>query len=188
MRRLVMVCIISLEGLTAAGDAFAADNTDNSCPITLDFTKRALASDQAVNLCQEYLGKVVVVVNTASKCGYTPQYDGLEALYRKYKDKGLVVLGFPSNDFGGQEPGNEKQIQSFCRLTYGVEFPMFEKTHAAKANADPLYRTLGDMAGEYPQWNFHKYVLDRQGRLIASYNSRIEPQSKTLIETIERLL
>jgi glutathione peroxidase len=174
--------------LTVVQTGLAADDGAMRCPITLDFTKRTLASDQDVNLCKEYLGKVVLVVNTASKCGYTPQYEGLEALYRKYKDKGLVVLGFPSNDFGGQEPGSEKQIQDFCRLTYGVEFPMFEKTRAAKANADPIYRTLGDMAGEYPQWNFHKYVLDRQGRLIASYNSRIKPQSKTVIETIERLL
>jgi glutathione peroxidase len=188
MIKKLMVCIILLGGLAAVQSGMAADKINSLCPITLDFTKRALASDQEVNLCKEYLGKVVLVVNTASKCGYTPQYDGLEALYRKYKDRGLVVLGFPSNDFGGQEPGSEKQIQNFCRLTYGVEFPMFEKTRAAKANADPIYRTLGDMAGEYPQWNFHKYVLDRQGRLIASYNSRIEPQSKTVIETIERLL
>jgi glutathione peroxidase len=188
MLRKFMICITILGGLAAAQTSFAAENGDTLCPVTLDFTKRTLASDRIVNLCKEYLGKVVLVVNTASKCGYTPQYDGLEALYRKYKDRGLVVLGFPSNDFGGQEPGSEKQIQSFCRLTYGVEFPMFEKTRAAKANADPIYRTLGDMAGEYPQWNFHKYVLDRQGRLIASYNSRIEPQSKALIETIERLL
>ena len=188
MVRELMFCIIILGSLTSVGSVSADDNNDKPCPITLDFTKRALASDQAVNLCKAYLGKVVVVVNTASKCGYTPQYDGLEALYRKYKDMGLVVLGFPSNDFGGQEPGSEKQIQNFCRLTYGVEFPMFEKPRAAQANADPIYRTLGDMAGEYPQWNFHKYVLDRQGRLVASYSSRVEPQSKTMIQTIERLL
>ena len=188
MKKTIMICITLIGGLATLQTGLAADGGETQCPITLDFTKRTLASDQDVNLCKEYLGKVVLVVNTASKCGYTPQYEGLEALYRKYKDKGLVVLGFPSNDFGGQEPGSEKQIQDFCRLTYGVEFPMFEKTRAAKANADPIYRTLGDMAGEYPQWNFHKYVLDRQGRLIASYNSRIKPQSKTVIETIERLL
>lgn len=185
MIRQFMICTIFLAGPAVASSAWAGDA---SCPTTLNFTKRTLASDQEVNLCKEYLGKVVLVVNTASKCGYTPQYDGLEALYRKYKDKGLVVLGFPSNDFGGQEPGNEKQIQNFCRLTYGVEFPMFEKTHAAKANADPMYQILGNLAGEYPQWNFHKYLLDRQGRLVASYNSRVEPQSPTVVETIEKLL
>ena len=162
--------------------------SEAACPETLNFTKRTLAGKEAVNLCDEYLGKVVVVVNTASKCGYTYQYEGLEALYRNYKDKGLVVIGFPSNDFGGQEPGTEKQIQDFCRLTYGVEFPMFEKTHASKYNADPIYKTLGRISGEFPQWNFHKYVLDRNGKLVASFNSKVEPQGSKMITTIEGLL
>jgi glutathione peroxidase len=165
----------------------AADNKA-ACPETLDFTKRTLAGNESVNLCKKYLGKVVVVVNTASKCGYTYQYEGLEALYSKYKDQGLVVLGFPSNDFGGQEPGNEKQIQDFCRLTYGVEFPMFEKTNASRYTADPLYQTLAKLSGQYPQWNFHKYVLDRKGNLVASFNSRVEPQGSQMINTIEELL
>ena len=104
----------------------ALADTEAGCPDTLKHIKRTLGGKASVDLCKEYLGKVVVVVNTASKCGYTYQYEGLEALYRKYKDKGLVVLGFPSNDFGGQELGTGKQIQDFCRLTYGVEFPMFE--------------------------------------------------------------
>lgn len=186
MRKIILTCTTLLSAVLITAQTFAGPQSD--CPETLNFNKRVLAGDKAVNLCKEYLGKVVMVVNTASKCGYTPQYDGLEALYRKYKDKGLVVLGFPSNDFGGQEPGSEKQIQNFCRLTYGVEFPMFEKTHAAKRNADPLYQTLGEISGEYPQWNFHKYVLDRNGRLVASYNSRVEPQSKSVIDTIEKLL
>lgn len=186
MMKNIMICIASVIAFTMVSPVSAA--SQNNCPDTLKFSKRALASDKTVDLCEEYLGKVLIVVNTASKCGYTPQYDGLEALYRKYKDKGLVVLGFPSNDFGGQEPGSEKQIQKFCRLTYGVEFPMFEKTNAAKAKADPLYRTLGELAGEYPQWNFHKYVLDRNGRLVASFNSRVKPQSEKLIDTIEKLL
>lgn len=166
----------------------AAMAADTACPQTLNFTKRTLAGDQEVNLCKSYLGKVVVVVNTASKCGYTYQYEGLEALYRKYKDKGLVVLGFPSNDFGGQEPGTEQQIQDFCRLTYGVEFPMFEKTHASRHNADPLYKTMAKLSGEYPQWNFHKYVLDRNGKLVASFNSRVEPQGNDMMTVIEELL
>lgn len=182
----IILYIVSVFIFTMVNPVSAA--SQNNCPDTLKFSKRALASDEIVDLCKTYLGKVVIVVNTASKCGYTPQYEGLEALYRKYKDKGLVVLGFPSNDFGGQEPGSEKQIQKFCRLTYGVEFPMFEKTNAAKAKADPLYRILGDLAGEYPQWNFHKYVLDRNGRLVASFNSRVDPQSKKFINSIEKLL
>lgn len=159
-----------------------------ACPEALDFSKRRLASDVVENLCKTYLGKVVLVVNTASKCGFTPQYEGLEALHRKYQKQGLVILGFPSNDFGGQEPGGEKNIQEFCRLTYGVEFPMFEKTRVAKSNADPLYQTLGRLAGEFPQWNFHKYLIDRNGKLVASFNSRVKPQSQKMKKALEKLL
>ena len=101
--------------------------TDSGCPAALNFTLRELGSKQEVNLCKTYLGKVVVIVNTASKCGFTPQFEGLEKLYNDYKERGLVVLGFPSNDFAGQDPGSEQEIKDFCRLTYGVKFPMFEK-------------------------------------------------------------
>ncbi len=175
---------IALSAMLAFGGAHAAQE----CPDELNFTKRNLVGDKDVNLCNEYLGKVVLIVNVASKCGFTPQYEGLEALYRKYRDRGLVVLGFPSNDFGGQEPGSPKQIQEFCKNTYGVEFPMFEKTNAAERNADPLYRVLGNKSGGYPEWNFHKYLLGRDGKLIASYPSRVEPQSDTLTAQIEKLL
>jgi glutathione peroxidase len=177
---------VLLVGFAVASNAAA--NEAKTCPETLNFTKKTLAGDEKVNLCEKYLGKVVLVVNTASKCGYTYQYEGLESLYEEYKSRGLVVLGFPSNDFGGQEPGSEKQIATFCRLTYGVEFPMFEKTRAAKRNADPLYKTLGELAGEYPGWNFHKYILDRNGNLVASFNSRVEPKSRKILNTIEKLL
>lgn len=158
------------------------------CPEALNFTKRTLVGDKAVDLCKEYLGKVVLVVNTASKCGFTPQFEGLEALYRKYQSRGLVVLGFPSNDFGGQDPGTAKEIQEFCKNTYAVEFPMFEKTNAAERNADPLYKVLGRMAGEHPQWNFHKYLIGRDGKLIASFRSAEDPQSPTVIRVIEKVL
>jgi glutathione peroxidase len=158
------------------------------CPATLDFEKRTLNGSERVRLCESYLGRVVLVVNTASKCAYTPQYEGLEALYAAYADRGLVVLGFPSNDFGRQEPGSEAKIQEFCRLTYGVRFPMFEKTHASEAKADPLYRTLGRLAGEFPRWNFHKYLLDREGRLAGSFSSAVRPDSRELVEAIEDLL
>lgn len=161
---------------------------DVSCPETLNFSFRKLGGKETVNLCQQYKGKVVMIVNTASKCGFTPQYEGLEALYRKYRNKGFVILGFPSNDFGGQEPGTEKQIADFCRLTYGVEFPMFEKTHVAKRNADPIYQTLGKIAGEFPEWNFHKYIINREGKLVASFASRIKPQSDAVVSTITGLL
>lgn len=158
---------------------------ENGCPATLNFTLRKLGSDEQVNLCQAYLGKVVVLVNTASKCGFTPQFEGLEKLYDTYKERGLVVLGFPSNDFAGQDPGTEQEIKDFCEQTYGVKFPMFEKTHATKHNASPLYKTLGELAGEYPAWNFHKYVLNTKGELIGSFSSFVTPQSDKLVKLIE---
>lgn len=154
----------------------------------LDHEARRLNSDEMVNLKDAYAGKVVLVVNTASKCAFTGQYEGLEALYATYRDRGLVVLGFPSNDFGGQEPGSEKQIQDFCRLTYSVKFPMFAKTTVKKGNADPLFEGLADAAGRYPKWNFHKYLIDRDGRMVDNFLSFTSPQSDTVIEAIERTL
>jgi glutathione peroxidase len=181
-----MRAVIGLACVAALGGAAAASS--GPCPATLDFYKRPLTGSTPVHLCQAYRGQVVLIVNTASRCAYTPQYDGLEALYRTYQDRGFVVLGFPSNDFGGQEPGSEKQIQDFCRLTYGVRFPMFEKTHAAKDLADPLYRLLGQVAGEYPAWNFHKYLLNREGRLVGSFSSGVTPESEDLVRAIESVL
>ncbi len=177
MRRLT--ALVLMLGLSA---------TTLACRETMNFSKRVLAVDEVVNLCERYAGKAMLVVNTASKCAFTPQYDGLEALYRRYKEQGLVVLGFPSNDFGAQEPGTEAQIQSFCRLTYGVQFPMFEKTRVRKGNAEPLYETLARLSGEFPRWNFHKYLPDRNGELVGSYGNAVKPQSKKLVEAIEALL
>jgi glutathione peroxidase len=128
------------------------------------------------------------MVNTASKCGFTGQYEGLEALYDKYRDRGLVVLGFPSNDFGNQEPGTEAQIQEFCRLTYSVQFPMFEKVHVKKGNADPLYQYLAQQTGVYPKWNFYKYLIDREGKVVDYFSSITSPESKKMVQAIERLL
>lgn len=161
---------------------------DTDCPPALDFTLRTLNGDREISLCEAYRGKVVLIVNTASKCAFTPQYEGLEALYARYRERGLVVLGFPSNDFAHQEPGNEAQIQRFCRLTYGVQFPMFAKTRVRPPNADPLYTYLGNAAGGYPQWNFHKYLLGRDGRLAASYPSPVSPGDPAVIARIEQLL
>lgn len=166
-----------------AGMALAAD-----CPVALDFYKRPLMGDKPVHLCEEFSGRVVLIVNTASKCAYTPQYEGLEVVYSRYRARGLVVAGFPSNDFGAQEPGTEKQVQDFCRLTYGVQFPMFAKTRVRGNSADPLYRHLADVTGEAPRWNFHKYLLDRDGRVVASFPSQVDPQDERLIAAIERLL
>lgn len=169
--------------------AFASDThkavTDKAL---LDVVVRTLNSNQRLNLQDIYKGKVILIVNTASKCGYTPQYDALEKLYAKYKNQGLVVLGFPSNDFASQEPGSEKEIQDFCRLTYGVKFPMFAKTRVRKEAADPLYQHLAAAAGEYPEWNFHKYLLDRNGKLAGSYSSATRPDSAKLINKIKSLL
>ncbi|MFQ5994854.1 MAG: glutathione peroxidase [Acidiferrobacterales bacterium] len=159
-----------------------------TCPATLDFEFRTLASQEKVRLCERYQGRVVLVVNTASKCGFTYQYEGLEALYEKYKARGLVVLGFPSNDFAGQEPGNEQQIKRFCRLTYAIQFPMFEKIHVAADSAHPFYRKLARIAGEYPRWNFHKYLLGRDGQLLASYSTQTEPDDPRLLQSLEQAL
>ena len=145
-----------------------------------------LASDEQVNLCQAYLGKVILIVNTASKCAFTGQYEGLEKLYADYKERGVVILGFPSNDFGQQEPGTEQQVQSFCRLTYGVQFPMFAKTQVKKSNADPLFRGLGEATGVYPKWNFYKYLLDQQGNIVDTYSSISTP--KRIRKDIDKLL
>lgn len=162
---------------------YSASRTD--CAPVLDFHKRMLAGQDVIHLCESYKGHVVLIVNTASKCAFAPQFEGLENLYRDYKDQGLVVLGFPSNDFGHQEPGSEKEIREFCRLTYSVAFPMFEKTHAREGMADPLYEKLAEITGKYPSWNFHKFLVDRSGNVVGSYSSLVAPQSKELIEAIE---
>ncbi|HSO82911.1 glutathione peroxidase [Thiocapsa sp.] len=159
-----------------------------ACAPALDFEMRRLAGDETVRLCDAYQGKVILAVNTASKCGYTGQYEGLEALYREYGERGLVVLGFPSNDFANQEPGTEKEIQDFCRLTYSVEFPMFEKVQVRKGDAAPFFSQLAAETGVYPDWNFYKYLIDRDGKVVEVFPSRTGPESKTMIEAIERLL
>jgi glutathione peroxidase len=162
--------------------------TELNKPVNLDIEVRTLNDQRLVRLSDEYNGKVILIVNTASKCAFTGQYEGLEALYEKHREDGLVVLGFPSNDFGNQEPGTEKQIQDFCRSTYGVRFPMFEKSQVTKKNADPLFRELGEAAGEYPKWNFHKYLIDREGMLVGSYGSFTSPESGKLTKKVESLL
>ncbi|NIS91426.1 MAG: glutathione peroxidase [Woeseiaceae bacterium] len=154
----------------------------------LDQEFRRLASDEVINLGDEYQDKVLLIVNTASKCGNTPQYDGLEKLYQDYGDKGLVVLGFPSNDFFGQEPGTEEQIQEFCRLTYKVKFPMFEKVTVKKGKAHPFYDALADAAGTYPTWNFHKYLVGRDGKVIREFSPRTQPYDEKLVAEIEAAL
>jgi len=154
----------------------------------LDHEFRQLAGQARVNLAQAYAGQVLLVVNTASKCGFTPQYEGLEALHQKYSPQGFAVLGFPSNDFMGQEPGTEAEIQEFCTLTYGVKFPMFEKVVVRGAEATPFYRELAAATGDQPGWNFHKYLIGRDGTVVASFGSRTKPDAPELVEAIEKAI
>jgi glutathione peroxidase len=168
--------------LMTATASIAAD----SDLLNQDFRK--LASDDVVNLAESYAGKVVLVVNVASKCGNTPQYDGLEALYEEYGEKGLVVLGFPSNDFMGQEPGTEEEIQEFCRLTYKVKFPMFEKVTVLEGEAHPFFDDLAAAAGTYPTWNFHKFLIGRDGKLVTEFSPRTQPYDETVVAGIESAL
>ena len=149
---------------------------------------RRLASDDVLNLGETYGGKVILVVNTASKCGNTPQYDGLEKLYQEYGDDGFVVLGFPSNDFFGQEPGTEEEIQEFCRLTYKVKFPMFEKVTVKEGEAHPFFDRLAEQSGTYPTWNFHKFLIGRDGKVIAEFSPRTKPYDEKVIAKIEAAL
>ncbi len=170
-----------------AATAATATATAGACPALLQFTFNRLQTGESQSLCQ-FQGKVLLIVNTASYCGNTPQYEGLEALYRKYKDRGLVVVGFPSNDFGGQEPGSNKEIAEFCRTTYGVEFPMFEKSTVTSVGANPLFAELTTRTGNAPHWNFHKYVVDRTGTRVTSFSDSVKPDARDLVVLLERLL
>lgn len=161
--------------------------TAPSCPALLKQTFNRLQDDAPQNLCQ-YAGKVVLVVNTASYCGYTKQYEGLEKLYARYGSKGLVVLGFPSNDFGKQEPGSAKEIADFCFNTYGVKFPMFAKSAVTGADANPLHAQLTRATGKEPKWNFTKYLIDRKGNVIEHFPSKVTPEDKALVGKIEQAL
>ena len=176
----------SLVALAALGSAPAHAQSAASCPALLQHTFARLQDEKPQSLCQ-YAGKVVLVVNTASFCGFTGQYKGLEELYARYKDKGLVVLGFPSNDFS-QETGSNAQIAEFCENTFGVKFPMFAKSSVKGPEASPLFRELAQQSGTAPRWNFHKYLLGRDGKLVDQYSSLTAPDSKTLVRAIEQQL
>jgi glutathione peroxidase len=171
----------------AAGLLAALPATAASCPALLSHSFPRLQDSAPQSLCQ-YQGKVVLVVNTASFCGFTGQYEGLETVYDKYKDRGLVVIGFPSNDFGDQEPGSNQEIADFCRMTYGVKFPMMAKTDIAAPKTNAFYKQLIAKAGARPKWNFHKYLIDRSGSRVESYSSLTAPESGNLIAQIERWL
>ena len=142
---------------------------------------------EARNLCA-YAGKVILVVNTASNCGYTGQYKSLQGLYEKYGKQGFVVLGFPANDFGGQEPGSNAGIKDFCETNYQVDFPMFSKVGVVAHNANAFYEGLARSTGVRPAWNFHKYLIDRSGMRVMSFPSQVDPGSDEIVQAIETLL
>lgn len=162
--------------------AQTAANTD-----ILSHTFPRLQDDAPQNL-QQYKGKVILVVNTASYCGFTKQYEGLEALYAKYQGKGFVVLGFPSNDFGKQEPGSSKEIADFCYNTYGVKFPMMAKTSVQGDAVNPFYAQLIKATGVTPKWNFYKYLISRDGKVLSAYASKVTPEDKNLVADIEKAM
>jgi glutathione peroxidase len=164
----------------------ASVNAAPICPPLLNFSLTDIDGETR-NLCA-YAGKVVLVVNTASQCGYTGQYKGLQALSDKYGPQGLVVLGLPANDFGGQEPGSNAKIKNFCEVGYQVDFPLFAKTGVTAANANPLHEALAKATGERPRWNFHKYLIDRSGTLALSFASQVDPESRQMVQAIESLL
>ena len=170
-----------------AQPAAAKAAAPTACPAILQHQFPRLQDGKPQNLCQ-FAGKVVLVVNTASFCGFTSQYEGLEALYAKYQARGLVVLGFPSNDFGQQEPGNAKQIADVCFNTFGVKFPMFEKTVTVGPQRHPLYTQLVTATGKPPQWNFHKYLIGRDGQVVANFASAMEPTSRVVVSAVEDAL
>jgi glutathione peroxidase len=184
--RLIALLTLALAWVVPSAAATPPAPADAACPAALQYTFARLQDEKPQPLCQ-YAGKVLLVVNTASYCSFTPQYEGLEALYSKYKDRGLVVLGFPSNDFQ-QETDDNKKIADFCQNTYGVKFPMFSKTIVRGNDANPLYRELAKATGRAPMWNFHKYLIARDGRVVANYTSLTGPQDAKLLKEIEKQL
>ena len=168
----------------------AAQAQGAACPALLQQTQPRLQDEKPVNLCDN-AGKVLLVVNTASYCGFTGQYKGLEALHAEYGPRGLVVLGFPSNDFGKQEPGSAKEIADFCENTFGVKFPMFAKSSVAPGagrTVNPLFVALARKSGSAPKWNFHKYLVSRDGTQVLSFASAVEPKDPAFLKELEKLL
>jgi glutathione peroxidase len=169
-------------GVMSVGPAEAA----TGCPPLLDHRFQSLQG-KPVDLCQ-YRGKVLLVVNTASYCGYTEQYKGLQALYDRYQARGLVVLGFPANDFGKQEPGSNAEVADFCERTYKVKFPMLEKTSVVGEQVNPVHEALFKATGERPKWNFHKYLVAADGKTVKSFASNVAPESPQILQAIDKLI
>ncbi len=181
MRRIFLLATV-LTVLNLGPNAFAGERVSGSAH---DFSFAAIDGDR-MNL-SDYRGKVVLVVNTASFCGYTPQYEGLQTLWERYRDKGLVVLGVPSNDFGGQEPKSEGEILGFCQGKYGVSFPLTAKMTVKGTDAHPFYQWAGQVLGDEakPKWNFHKYLISADGRLVAWFSTPTKPLSPQVTQAID---
>jgi glutathione peroxidase len=189
-RRLCNTALWLVLGAPAALLAAAPAQAATACPAVLNFTQPRLQDEKPVNLC-DYAGQVVLVVNTASYCGYTPQYKSLESLAAKYRSRGLVVLGFPSNDFGGQEPGSNAEIAAFCENTFSVKFPMFAKSSVAPGAGravNPVFAALQQRSGQVPRWNFHKFLVSRSGDTVVSHGSAVDPQDPAFQKDLEKLL
>jgi len=179
----VLSVAMALFAIATQSPGVAADGDQNGNAFQFEFT----AIDGKPMPLDQYRGKVLLVVNTASECGYTPQYEGLQRLWEKYRDRGLVVIGVPSNDFGGQEPGNEAQIAGFCKGQYGVTFPLTEKYPVKGKDAHPFYKWALGIATQKnsPMWNFHKYLISRDGHLAAWFPTATSPDAKLVMERIE---
>ena len=185
MQRLLISALFFLS--ISASTPVLAQTAGSSCSPLLSHSFLRLQDEVPQNLCQ-YQGKVIMVVNTASYCGFTGQYDDLEKIYSRYQQRGFVVLGFPSNDFGQQEPGTNQQIAEFCKNTYDVKFPMFTKSNVSGKNPNPLFKTLIEKTGTTPKWNFYKYLIDRNGNVVEAYSSLANPSGKAITNQIEKLL
>jgi glutathione peroxidase len=183
--RQILIFVYAILG-TIVSPGVSAQAPARACPATLQHSFDRLQDEKPQSLCQ-YSGQVLLVVNTASFCGFTPQYRGLEDLYARYRARGFVVLGFPSNDFA-QEKASNREIADFCESTFGVTFPMFAKTSVRGADANPLFRQLADRTGRQPLWNFHKYLIGRDGSVIAQYSSLTAPDDAALVKAIEAQL
>ena len=187
----VIIVLCAIAAVCIGVCMYCSESTSAATPSVFDFKMKDI-DGKDVKL-KKYKGDVLLVVNTASKCGYTPQYEGLQATYEKYKDRGFYVLGFPANNFGGQEPGTEKEIKEFCESKYKVTFPMFAKISVKGADQDPLYAYLTskdtnpEFAGDIT-WNFNKFLIDRKGKIVARFSSKEKPDSEAVTQAIEKYL
>lgn len=184
---LLGVCLVAGAWYVPTVKAEPESNVKSECSAWFDQQFNKLNSTESVKLCDQFAGQVLVVVNTASQCGFTPQFEQLETVYQNYKDKGVSVIGFPSNDFN-QDRGSEENTAKVCYLDYGVTFPMVERTHIKGNNANPVFKHLASETGITPKWNFYKYIIDRQGEVVAVFSSQTNPTDAVLIDAIEKAL